>query len=108
MSNKLYNCLSHDLSCDFFNETIGIIEGEPNSYPSVLRLSGISLRSKAIYDYLTNITKSVNGTTSAYPTYGTDFNEDFDIVSNENGDAWTESNWDVYGIYFYYPRKNID
>ncbi|BFU24289.1 hypothetical protein EHI8A_069390 [Entamoeba histolytica HM-1:IMSS-B] len=113
--HRLYHCLAYDLSCDYFNETIGIIQGNSNSYSSIYRETKITPRSKAIHDYLNRIvtmgvckeecdTSIKNGTVTYLGSYGSDIDISKNKVVGSSGDAWTESNWKQVKLTFYQPR----
>ncbi|ELP84252.1 hypothetical protein EIN_064870 [Entamoeba invadens IP1] len=115
--DELYSCFAEDMTCEYFNETIGVIKGNGNSYSSIYGDERITARSKALSDYLKYIVtlnhcegdcEVNNGTVQYLPTHGSDIDTDKNQIRGNSGDAWTESDWKTLRLSFYKTRKLSD
>ncbi|KAL7714191.1 Nicastrin [Entamoeba marina] len=113
---ELYHCLAFNLSCNYFNQTIGSVSGNPNSYPSVFRSNRITPSIASIAEYVEWIVQPCtsddvscsNGTIELLDTYGSDIDVNKYKIIGDYGDAWTESNWGTIEVSYYVKRTSTD
>ena len=117
---QLFDCLAYNVSCTYFNQTIGSFSGFSNGYPSVYQSGRLTIRNKVISDYLIyittlnnckeNCTSLMNGTMNYLSTFSDDieFGTFSTSVTNNKGNAWTESTWSMIQLSSFTPRTTVD